>query len=312
MEEASRRLIDISGYTGAGTVEYLYDLVRNQFYFMEVNTRLQVEHPITEILYGFDLVKGQIDAAMGKEVSVGREKSAGAVIEVRLNAEDPYSGFTPAPGEVLLFSPPAGPGIRVDSGIEQSSSILSDFDSMAAKIIAYGKDREEALARIKRAVEELRIKIKNGTTNKSFILDLLNNPQIIQGGIHTGFVKKYLENRSAKVSNPEEEAALFASAVEIYLRHRRDEVENFKNQISSSGSPRNLSEASGDKIDLTYNGCTYSFFVKYTGDSYYHISCNDKEYVCRYRVRGEESVIESEDSVFNIIPTDRGILFSVI
>ena len=243
---------------------------------------------------------------MGKEVIAGREKSAGAVIEVRLNAEDPYSGFTPAPGEVLLFAPPAGPGVRVDSGIEQSSSILSDFDSMAAKIIAYGKDRNEALARIKRAVEELRIKIKNGTTNRSFILDLLNNPQIVKGGIHTGFVREYLESRSAENSKPEEEASLFASAVEIYLRHRRDEMENFKNQISSSGSPRTLSAAAGDKIDLTYNGCSYSFFVKYTGDSYYHIRYLDKEYVCRYRVRGEESVIESENTVFNLILTDRG------
>ena len=306
MEEASCRLMKVSGYAGAGTVEYLYDLKRNQFYFMEVNTRLQVEHPITEILYGFDLVKGQIDVAMGKEVVVGNEKSAGAVIEVRLNAEDPYSGFTPSPGDVLLFAPPAGPGIRVDSGIEQNSSIPSDFDSMVAKIIAFGKDRDEALARIKRAVEELRIKIRNGTTNKSFILDLLSSPEIIRGGIHTGFVKEYLGFDRKERSFTEEEAAILASAVEIYLRHQKNEIENFRNQISRSGTPRALSCPLGEKIDLSYNGIPYSLYVRYSGSGYYHISCLDKNLVCRYRTRGEESVIEVGNGKYNMILTDRG------
>ena len=306
MEEASIRLIKEAGYTGAGTVEYLYDLKREQYYFMEVNTRLQVEHPITEILYGFDLVKGQIDVAMGKEVLTENRMSAGSVIEVRLNAEDPYSGFSPSPGDVLLFVPPAGPGIRVDSGIEQNSSIPSDFDSMIAKIIAYGKDRDEALARIKRALEELKIKIKNGTTNRTFILDLLNSRQIIEGGTHTGFVEQFLENRNPETPVSEEEASLLASAVEIYLRQRSNELENFKNQVSRSGTPRDFSPAQGEKADLTYNGCSYSFFVKYTGGGYYHINYLDRNLVCRYRKRGEESVIEVGRSRFNMILTDRG------
>ena len=309
MEKASCRLMEISEYAGAGTVEYLYDLDREQFYFMEVNTRLQVEHPITEILYGFDLVKGQIDVAMGKKVVVGKEKSAGAVIEVRLNAEDPYSGFTPAPGDVLLFVPPAGPGIRVDSGIDQSSSIPSDFDSMVAKIIAYGKDRKEALARIKRAVEELRVKIKNGTTNRSFVIDLLNNEQIIKGGIHTGFVKEFIEEDSVSRSFSEEEAALLASAAEIYLRNQKNDIENFKNQITGSGTPRSVSSATGEKIDLSYKGCSYEFFVKYSGNSYYHINYLGDNLVFRYRTRGEESVIEVGNERYNMIVTDRGDTF---
>ena len=173
MEEASSRLIKAASYTGAGTVEYLYDLARKQFYFMEVNTRLQVEHPITEILYGIDLVKGQIDVAMGKKVDLKGHTPKGAIMEVRINAEDPASGFSPSPGDVLLFKAPAGPGIRVDSGIERNSSIPSEFDSMIAKIIASGSDREEAIARMKRALQEFRIKIKNGTTNKAFILSSL-------------------------------------------------------------------------------------------------------------------------------------------
>ena len=307
MEEASYRLMKISGYTGAGTVEYLYDLERKQFYFMEVNTRLQVEHPITEILYGFDLVKGQIDVAMGKEVVVDSKKSAGAVIEVRLNAEDPYSNFSPSPGEVLLFVPPAGPGIRVDSGIEQNSSIPSDFDSMVAKVIAYGSERGEALARIKRAVEELKIKIKNGTTNKAFVLELLNNREIIKGGIHTGFVKELLDKKEGeKSSSLQTEAAILASAVEIYLKQQKNEIINFKNQISKSGSPRIVPSSEGVKIDLTFMGCGYSFLVKYTGSGFYHINYLDKILICRYRTRGEESLIEFDGDKYNLILTDRG------
>lgn len=306
MEKASSRLMKISGYTGAGTVEYLYDLNRKQFYFMEVNTRLQVEHPITEILYGFDLVKGQIDVAMGKEVKVGSKKSAGSVIEVRLNAEDPSSNFSPSPGEVLLFVPPAGPGIRVDSGIEQNSSIPSDFDSMVAKVIAYGSDREETLARIRRAVAELKIKIRNGTSNKAFVLDLLNSPQIFKGGVHTGFVKEFIENSEKVNTAAEEEAAVLSSAVEIYLRQQRNELENFRNQVSRSGSPRMVSPSAGEKVDLVCRGCSYSFQVKNAGSSYYHINYLDKILVCRYRTKGEESFIEVNSRKYNMILTDRG------
>ncbi len=306
MEEASLRLIRAAEYRGAGTVEYLYDIDRKQFYFMEVNTRLQVEHPITEILYGIDLVKGQIDVAMGKAVDLGGKKPSGSVIEVRLNAEDPGSNFNPSPGLVLLFNPPAGPGIRVDSGIEQYSDIPSDFDSMVAKVISYGSDRGEALARMKRGLQELKIKIRDGTTNKSFVLDLLDEPDIIKGGIHTGFVEELLEKKAFTSTGYQTEAALLSSAVELYRKQQEDSLINFRNQISKTGSPRITPSTEGEKISLSCRGSSYLFLVKYTGDSYYHISCNGKDLVCRYKVRGQESSIEFGGVKYSLIITHRG------
>ena len=133
MQEAAARLIKAADYQGAGTVEYLFDLDSNRYFFMEVNTRLQVEHPITEELYGIDLVTGQIEVAAGIEVDLSAAAPRGHVMEVRLNAEDPGRDFSPAPGAVELFRPPAGPGIRIDSGIESGAEIPPEFDSMVAK-----------------------------------------------------------------------------------------------------------------------------------------------------------------------------------
>ncbi|MCK4812403.1 MAG: ATP-grasp domain-containing protein, partial [Candidatus Marinimicrobia bacterium] len=217
MEEGACRLILAAEYIGAGTVEYLYDLNRKEYYFMEVNTRLQVEHPITESLYGVDLVKGQIDVARGIRVDLSDRIPMGAVIEVRLNAEDPEQDFSPAPGDVILFKAPAGPGIRVDSGIEQGSTIPGDFDSMVAKIIAHAPTRPEAIARLEQALHAMRISIHNGTTNRAFLLELLSNPDIKKGGVHTGFVEELLKNRIKEQVEEKTRIALLAGAVELYF-----------------------------------------------------------------------------------------------
>ncbi|MCK4514287.1 MAG: ATP-grasp domain-containing protein, partial [Spirochaetaceae bacterium] len=166
MEAAAGRLMKAAGYESAGTVEFLHDLDRDEFYFMEVNTRLQVEHTITEVLYDVDLVKGQIQVALGEELHLQAKQPRGWVIEARLNAEDPDRDFAPAPGTVCRFRVPLGPGIRVDSGISQGSVIPSIFDSMIAKVIASGSTRSEALGRLRRALLETRAAIDGGTTNK--------------------------------------------------------------------------------------------------------------------------------------------------
>ena len=306
IEDSARRLIKAAGYTGVGTVEYLYDLKDQRYYFMEVNTRLQVEHPITETLYGIDLVKGQIDVARGIQVNLSKIEPMGTVLEARLNAEDPDRDFSPSPGEVELFKPPAGPGIRIDSGIEQNSDIPSEFDSMVAKIISHGRDRKEAVARLRRALTELRIKIKNGTTNKAFLLQLLDNPSIAEGGVHTGFVEELMQKERIVPSQSMIELALMAGAVEMYFKEFNKDFINFQEQISRIGRPRRLPESKGYQVNISALGTSYSLLVKSVGDNTYHIQHEDEELCCRYVRTDHESILTVHGKRYNILMIPRG------
>ena len=223
MEKQAVKLLKFVNYEGAATVEFIFDVDSNKFYFMEVNTRLQVEHPITEQLYSCDLVKSQIQIARGE--SIGRQKfaSRGNVIEVRLNAEDPEQDFMPMPGKVSRFELPAGPGIRVDSGVEANSIIPSEFDSMIAKIIVSGNNRPEAIARLKRALKELKICVEEGTTNRAFLLELLNTDEMRQGNIDTNFVKKWLKNRPEVITRTKWDIVLVSCAIEQYISNYQEE-----------------------------------------------------------------------------------------
>ena len=183
--EAAARLCRIAGYRNAGTVEFLFDPADGRFAFMEVNARLQVEHPVTEASTGLDLVKLQLAVARGERLQGAPPPSRGTAIEVRLNAEDPDRDFAPAPGRVELLRLPTGAGIRVDTGVEQGDVIPAEFDSMIAKIIVCGRDRAEALARLRRALSELAVVISGGTTNRSFLLDLLSLPPVVRLGTAT-------------------------------------------------------------------------------------------------------------------------------
>ncbi len=305
MEDAAKRLIKAADYEGAGTVEYLYDLNREEFYFMEVNTRLQVEHPITETLYQVDLVKGQIDVARNKIVDLSDRFPMGAVAEVRLNAEDPDRDFSPAPGKVKLFRPPAGPGIRVDSGIEEGSEIPADFDSMVAKIIAHAPTRPEALARLERALEALRINIHNGTTNRAFLLELLNLPEIKEGGIHTGFVEELLEERQVRIQDDKVRAALLAGAVELALKQFSSDYLNFEEEINRIGRPRTMVDAGGYEISLSTGGNGYKFQVRCVAEELYHIDFEGRELVCTYRRGPKESLLIFDEKRYNILMVDR-------
>ena len=151
LKAAAERLALAVGYRGAATVEFLYRPDDKLFAFLEVNTRLQVEHPITEATTGFDLVKAQLWVASGGKLEGEPPIEQGHAIEARLNAEDPDRDFAPSPGRIVHLELPTGPGIRVDTGFTEGDVIPSDFDSMIAKIIAHGRDREEALSRLRRA-----------------------------------------------------------------------------------------------------------------------------------------------------------------
>ncbi len=306
MAASAARLIKQAGYVGAGTVEYLYDLNREQFFFMEVNTRLQVEHPITETLYQVDLVKGQIDVARGKKVDLRSQRPVGSVIEVRLNAEDPDRDFSPSPGLVSLLKIPAGPGVRVDSGIEQGSTIPSEFDSMVAKVIAFSPGRAETIARLRRALLELRIRIDNGTTNKAFLLELLAHPAFREGGVDTGFVERLLKERRREPNDASVRAALVAGAIELSFAQYNQDFLNFRDQLAKSGMPRNLPKSGGYEVNISAYGHGYSFTVKGMGDDVYHVLHDGAVLSCKYLLRDEERVLLFGDARHNVLMVPRG------
>jgi len=185
-------------YDSAGTLEFLYDETAKQFYFMEMNTRIQVEHTVSEEVSGIDLMKEQICVAAGMELSFTQKdvQIKGHAIEFRVNAENPYTNFTPSPGPVEAIHFPGGPGIRIDSHVYSGYVISPYYDSMIAKIIATGKDREEAIVRLRRALEEFTI---NGPfTSVPLGEALLYNERFKEGTYNTAFLEKFMEETFLK------------------------------------------------------------------------------------------------------------------
>ncbi|MBM7646323.1 acetyl-CoA carboxylase biotin carboxylase subunit [Scopulibacillus daqui] len=190
MGEAAVRAAKAVDYSGAGTVEFIYDADGN-FYFMEMNTRIQVEHPVTEYVTGIDLVKEQISVASGNKLNYKQEdiKLDGWAIECRINAENPSKNFMPSPGKVGLYLAPGGPGVRVDSAVYPGYMIPPYYDSMVAKVITHGKTRQEAVDKMKRALGEF--VIEGIHTTIPFHLKLLNHPVFAGGDFNTKFLENY-------------------------------------------------------------------------------------------------------------------------
>lgn len=189
MGNAAVKAAKTAGYTSCGTVEFLVDSDKN-FYFMEMNTRIQVEHPITEMRTGIDIVKEQIRIAAGEELKFKQKEIEfkGYAIECRINAENPLKNFMPSPGTIKEVNLPGGNGIRIDTAIYNGYKIPPNYDSMIAKIITYGVTRNEAIAKMKRALEEL---VVDGVdTNRDFLFEIIRNPNFIRGNFDTGFIEK--------------------------------------------------------------------------------------------------------------------------
>ncbi len=197
MGEASVNLVRNIGYQNAGTIEYLVDEKGENFYFMEMNTRIQVEHPVTEEVMGCELIKEQIRVAAGESLShhVLQANPRGHSIECRINAEDPYNNFTPSPGTIELWYAPGGKGVRVDTHVYSGYTVPPHYDSMIAKLIVTASTREIAIARMRRALGEFTIRgIK---TTIPFQLEIINHPDFIKGHYDIGWVGRYLEERKA-------------------------------------------------------------------------------------------------------------------
>ncbi|MBO8128479.1 MAG: acetyl-CoA carboxylase biotin carboxylase subunit [Peptococcaceae bacterium] len=191
MGEAAVRAAQAVGYTNAGTVEFLLDK-QNNYFFIEMNTRIQVEHPVTEMVTGIDLVQEQIKIAAGEKLSFKQEdiKVNGWAIECRVNAEDPYHNFVPRPGKITNYIPPGGPGVRVDSAVYPGYVVPPFYDSLIAKVIVWAPDREQAIARMDRALSEF--VIEGIPTTIPFHRRVLNNAFYRRGEVYTNFVQRRL------------------------------------------------------------------------------------------------------------------------
>ena len=271
LREAAVRLSQATGYHNAGTVEFLYEPEINRFSFMEMNTRLQVEHPVTECTTGLDLVKLQIHVARGGRLEGELPRTTGHAIEVRLNAEDPDNGFAPAPGAIERFRILPWLGVRVDSGVAEGDAIPAEFDSMIAKVIAYGQNRKEALSRLQRALRESVVVIKDGTSNKAFLLELLNRPEVQRGEVHVGWLD-HLAATGEHLSRRYADVALVQAAIETYDAQLAVEQSQFY-ASAVRGRPQVRSEV-GLTAELRYRGHCYSPKTYRLGPQRYCVEVN--------------------------------------
>ncbi|PYZ94353.1 acetyl-CoA carboxylase biotin carboxylase subunit [Salipaludibacillus keqinensis] len=191
MGQAAVKAAEAVDYTGAGTIEFIYDHNQKKFYFMEMNTRIQVEHPVTEMVTGIDLIKEQLLVASGEKLTYTQDEVTftGWAIECRINAENPDKNFMPSPGKIEMYLPPGGYGVRIDSAAFPGYTITPYYDSMIAKVITYGKDREEAMAKMKRALDEF--VIEGVHTTIPFHLRLFNHEVFVGGDFNTKFLETY-------------------------------------------------------------------------------------------------------------------------
>ena len=312
LRAAAVRLATIAGYHNAGTVEFLYQPSEQRFAFLEVNTRLQVEHPVTELTTGLDLVKLQLRVAAGERLDGDPPPSAGYAIEARLNAEDPQRAFAPAPGTIETLQLPAGPGVRVDTGVAEGDVIPPEYDSMIAKIIAHGRDRDEALGRLHRALSQTTVVVRGGTTNKSFLLDLLERPEVRAGSIDTSWLDR-LTAADEHLTTRHADVALVAAALAAGDLIADLDRASFLGW-ASRGRPR-ADVAVGRRVELRYAGETYDVGLRQVGSSRHQVELDgavavvDVERLGRCRVRmtieGQQfTVVSSTQGTDHLIEVD--------
>jgi len=266
LESAAVTLAAKVGYVGVGTVEFLVRGRGREIAFLEVNPRLQVEHGITEAVTGADLVQLQIRIARGERLPERGWPRRGYAMEARLCAEDPDAGFRPAPGRVVRFDPALGPGVRVDTGVVAGSQVPAEFDSLVAKLIAWGETREEARARLCCALADTEVVIEGGATNRGLLIELLEDPAVRAGGVDT----TWLDRRPRSDQDDQAAAALVAAAILAYQRTRRQARRNFFADPGGVGAAR-LPASEGQEIDLVHRGTAYKLRVYAIGSWKYRV-----------------------------------------
>ncbi|KZM74392.1 carboxyl transferase domain-containing protein [Nocardia terpenica] len=272
VKDSAERLAVAVGYCGAATVEFLYQPQERLFAFLEVNTRLQVEHPVTELTCGIDLVRAQLQVASGQPLTGERPIERGHAVEARLNAEDADRDFAPAPGRIELLRWPAGPGVRIDTGVVEGDEIPPDFDSMIAKIIAYGRDRAEALARLRRAVAETTVVIEGGATNKSLLMSLLEAPEVIDATADTRWVDRA---RAAGGLAAAQQSGIALAAAAIAGYEEDEQVRRTRLwETGRGGRPQALDEPVR-AVEVKLSGRTHRVTAARIGASAYRIGVDD-------------------------------------
>jgi acetyl/propionyl-CoA carboxylase alpha subunit/acetyl-CoA carboxylase carboxyltransferase component len=267
LRDTAVRLCAAAGYRGAATVEFLLDPVTRQFMFMEVNTRLQVEHPVTEMTTGLDLVKLQLHVACGKPLAGDPPPTRGYAIEARLNAEDSEHGFAPAPGRVSALRLPTGPGMRVDTGVTEGDKIAPEFDSMIAKLIAWGRDRHEALGRLYRGLAQSIVIIDGGTTNKAFLLALAGRAEVAEGAYDIQWLDR--PTTAGDLLPPHHPVALLQAAIEAADADQAAVQANFY-AAAARGRPE-LPDTIGHRIDLRLGSNSYRLHAYCLGPGEYRV-----------------------------------------
>ena len=268
LEAAAVRMVRRAGYRSAATVEFLYQPEERSFSFMEVNARLQVEHPVTEAVTGLDLVKLQLQIAAGGRLQGDPPHPRGHAIEARLNAEDPALGFAPTPGRVEMLRLPSGPGLRVDTGVGEGDDIPAEFDSMVAKLIAWGGDRAEAVARLRRALRDTMVVLRNGTTNQGFLLELLDHPDLRAGEVDNTWLDR-LQISGEVGPPPHGDVALIQAAIEINEIETTLERARFY-AFARRGRPRAEAKV-GRTVELRHGGHGYRLRVSKVGPRLFRV-----------------------------------------
>jgi acetyl/propionyl-CoA carboxylase alpha subunit/acetyl-CoA carboxylase carboxyltransferase component len=284
IREAAVRLCRAAKYVNAGTVEFLFDAESQIFFFMEMNTRLQVEHPVTEATTGLDLVRMQLFIASGGRLDGPPPATVGHAIEVRLNAEDADNQFSPAPGRIAVFRLPTGPGVRVDTGVTVDDSVAPDFDSMIAKVVAFGRTREEAAGRLRRALLESVIVIRGGTTNRAFLLELLQHQEVLANRTDIGWLDRVWES-GQRPERANASLALILAAIDVYDAEFALEKKNFF-VFASRGRPMVRGEM-GCAVELRHSGQTYKLATRRIGPNDYRIYVDGRRVEVTIKRRGE-------------------------
>ena len=302
--DAARRLALRAGYRGACTVEFLFEPFEQRYFFLEVNARLQVEHPVTEAVTGLDLVKLQLHVAGGGRLQGEPPAPVGHAIEARLNAEDPALGFQPAPGRIVLLRLPTGPGVRVDTGVAEGDVIPPQFDSMIAKLIAWGADREEALARLHCALAETMVVVDGGTTNQGFLLEILDRPEVRTGEVDTGWLDRL--NLSGEIVPVRyADVALVQAAVELAEAETAADRARFY-AFARRGRPQ--SGADLERIvELRHRGQSYELAVAQVAPARYRVKVDGETIDSRVQRLGtHERRLELHGRAYRTLTSTQG------